>query len=49
MRGFGTTFTFPGGRARSWYVGEDGVKRWADTDSPVDIPTPDAPVEESEE
>lgn len=33
LRGFGVTIT-PGG-ARSWYVGADGVKRWANNDGPV--------------
>ena len=28
LRGFGTTITVGG--ARNWYVGTDGVKRWAD-------------------
>jgi hypothetical protein len=34
MRGFGVTIT-PGG-ARNWYVGADGVKRWANNDQPTD-------------
>lgn len=36
LRGFG--FTFENGRARNWYVGADGVKRWADNDQPVETP-----------
>lgn len=34
LRGFGVTIT-PGG-ARNWYVGADGVKRWANNDRPCD-------------
>lgn len=33
LRGFGVTIT--PGAARNWYVGADGVKRWANNDSPV--------------
>lgn len=35
LRGFGTTYDLETGRARNWYVGADGVKRWADNDEPV--------------
>lgn len=34
LRGFGTTITVGG--ARNWYVGIDGVKRWADNQSACD-------------
>ena len=34
MRGFG--FVIRNGLARYWYVGKDGVKRWADNDQPVE-------------
>lgn len=33
LRGFGMTFA--NGAARNWYVGADGVKRWADNDENV--------------
>lgn len=33
LRGFGTTFA--NGGMRNWYVGVDGVKRWADNDQPA--------------
>lgn len=36
LRGFGTTYDLETGRARNWYVGADGVKRWADNDEPTD-------------
>lgn len=36
-RSFGTNFTFPGGAARSWYAGKDGIQRWADNDKPMAI------------
>ena len=35
------------GRQRNWYAGDDGVRRWADTNEPVDIPMPVDPLEES--
>lgn len=38
LRGFGVTFDLETGRSRMWYVGADDVKRWADTDAPVDAP-----------
>jgi hypothetical protein len=41
LRGFGTTFDLQTGAARSWYVGADGIKRWADNDQPVE-PSTDA-------
>lgn len=36
LRGFGFTFDVATGRARNWYMGPDGVQRWADDDTPVD-------------
>ena len=42
LRGFG--FVFGGGRTRNWYVGADGVRRWADNDQPMDTAMPDRPV-----
>lgn len=36
LRGFGMTFDTQTGVVRRWYVGSDGVKRWADNDQPVD-------------
>ena len=42
LPGFG--IVFEAGRApRRWWAGEDGIRRWADNDQPVDIPMPDAP------
>jgi len=38
LRGFG--FVFENGGMRNWYVGPDGVQRWADTDQPVDSTKP---------
>lgn len=35
LRGFGITFDFPSGRARSWYIDSEGAKRWADNDELV--------------
>lgn len=35
LRGFGTTFDLQTGAARSWYVGADGIERWADNDQPT--------------
>ena len=32
LRGFGLTVT--AGKPRGWYVGFDGVRRWADNDQP---------------
>lgn len=34
--GFGTTMDLERGTMRQWYMGRDGVKRWADTDAPVE-------------
>lgn len=34
LRGFGVTI-MAAGHARRWYVGADGVQRWADNDRPV--------------
>lgn len=39
LRGFGVTVDLATGRMRNWYAGADGIRRWADTDQPVD-PTP---------
>jgi hypothetical protein len=36
------------GSQRHWYAGEDGVRRWADNDEPLDIPRPVDPMEEEE-
>lgn len=41
LRGFG--MVFGAGGVRNWYVGADGIRRWADNDQPVDTPTPEAP------
>ena len=49
MRGFGMDFDLKRGTSRAWYAGDDGIKRWADNDQPVDIPTPDAPEPMTEE
>ena len=38
LRGFGMTMDLERGTMRSWVVGGDGVKRWADTNAPVDPP-----------
>lgn len=35
LRGFGVTMDLERGTMRSWVVGSDGVKRWADTNQPV--------------
>jgi len=35
LRGFGMTMDLKRGTMRSWVVGGDGVKRWADTNEPV--------------
>lgn len=43
MRGFGFEFDLRGGTVRNWYAGQDGIRRWADNDQPVDTPTPEAP------
>ncbi len=37
LRGFG--FVFEGGAVRNWYQGKDGVKRWANNDEPVGLPS----------
>jgi hypothetical protein len=36
LRGFGMTLDLETGRMRNWYVDREGVKRWADDDSPVE-------------
>mgnify|MGYP006365748001 CR=1 FL=1 len=38
-RSFGTNFTFPGGAARSWHAGRDGIRRWCDNGQRVDSDT----------
>ena len=38
LRGFGMTMDLERGTMRSWVVGGDGVKRWADTNDPVEPP-----------
>ena len=34
--GFGTTMDLERGTSRQWVMGRDGVKRWADTNDPVE-------------
>lgn len=34
--GFGTTMDLERGTIRQWVMGRDGVKRWADTNEPVE-------------
>ena len=34
--GFGTTYDTRTGVSRAWYLGRDGVMRWADNDKPVE-------------
>lgn len=34
--GFGTTMDLKRGTSRQWVMGRDGVKRWADTNEPVE-------------
>lgn len=45
--GFGVSIDLETGAARAWYMGPDGVQRWADTDEPVERgderPTGDTP------
>lgn len=36
LRGFGMVFDCERGGVRNWYMGKDGVRRWADSDEPVD-------------
>ena len=36
LKGFGMTLSMLNGVARYWYVGDDGIKRWADNDKPVE-------------
>ncbi len=36
LRGFGFTFDVATQRVRNWYMGRDGVQRWADDDTPVE-------------
>lgn len=42
LRGFGFTLELgpEGMGVRNWYVGADGIQRWADTDQPVEQPHP---------
>jgi hypothetical protein len=35
--GFGTTMDLERGTSRQWVMGRDGVKRWADTNEPVEM------------
>lgn len=35
LRGFGATFDLQSGTSRSWYVGRDGIERWADNGQPT--------------
>ena len=35
LRGFGFTFDVERGTTRQWYMGADGIQRWADNDKPV--------------
>jgi len=44
LRGFGFVFKVGAGTTRSWYAGQDGVRRWTDNDQPMDTPAPDRPV-----
>lgn len=34
--GFGMTMDLERGTMRQWVMGRDGVKRWADTDEPIE-------------
>lgn len=34
--GFGVTIDLETGASRAWYMGPDGVQRWADTGEPVE-------------
>lgn len=36
MKGFGTVFDFEKGAVRSYYLDENGQKRWADNDELVE-------------
>lgn len=36
LRGFGMMMDLERGTMRAWYVGNDGIKRWADNDARVD-------------
>jgi hypothetical protein len=36
LRGFGITYDLQTGKARHWYMGSDGIKRWLDNDQPVE-------------
>lgn len=38
--GFGITMNLERGTTRQWVMGRDGVKRWADTNEPVDCAGP---------
>ena len=41
--GFGSTLDLESGVTRRWVIGRDGVKRWLDTNEPVESRT-DTPV-----
>ncbi len=36
--GFGFEYDILSGRARQWYMGKDGVRRFAHNDQPCDLP-----------
>lgn len=40
MRGFGFEYDTTTGRSRSWYIGADGIKLWADNDQPCEETAP---------
>ena len=35
-KGFGMAMDLRSGSMRNWFIGSDGVRRWADTQEPVD-------------
>jgi hypothetical protein len=37
LRGFGMTLDLETGRMRNWYVDREGVQRWVDDDSAVEV------------
>ena len=47
LRGFGFTYDMATGTSRTWYYGEDGIKRWADNDQPVTDAKPERTNEDS--
>jgi hypothetical protein len=40
LRGFGIRFDAETGACRNWYIGTEGVQRWADNDEPVEDDSP---------